>query len=357
MKKILVGLSGGVDSSIAAYLLLKKGYEVVGITMRIYDSKRYPDLPKSQRESCFGDDEEQSIKDAENVAKHYNIPFYVIDLIDEYERFILDYFRNEYKAGRTPNPCIKCNKEIKFGFLIEKAIQAGIAFDFLSTGHYAKIEYLEGENRYLLKKAKFLEKDQSYFLSLLNQKQLSKIILPLGDYSKKEVREIAKSIGLFNHNKIESQDFYCGNYTYLLKEKPKKGNIVDISGRILGQHNGIENFTIGQRKGLKISSKKPLYVVYIDKEKNEVVVDYENGLFNDTMIVSNINWVSIEEPKKEIRAKVRIRYRHIEDDATIYPISDSQIKVIFDKPQRAITPGQVAVIYHNDTVMGAGFIN
>ncbi len=357
MKKVLIGLSGGVDSSVATHLLLQKGYEVIGITMKIYDSKRYPNLPKSQRDSCFGSDEEESIKDAENVAKHYNIPFYVIDLIDEYEEFILEYFRNEYQSGRTPNPCIKCNKEMKFGFLLDKAIKAGINFDFFATGHYARIEYDNNKKRYLLKKAKFVEKDQSYFLAFLTQEQLAKVILPLGDYSKKEVREIAASIGLFTHDKNESQDFYSGDYTYLLKAKPKKGNIVDISGRILGQHNGIENFTIGQRKGLKISSTKPLYVVQLNKERNEVVVDIEEGLLNNMLTVSNINWIGIDNLTKEMRAKVRIRYRHTEDNATIYPIDNNRVKVIFDRPQKAITPGQVAVMYDNDIVIGGGFID
>ncbi|HOL58215.1 MAG TPA: tRNA 2-thiouridine(34) synthase MnmA [Spirochaetota bacterium] len=356
MRKVLIGLSGGVDSSVATHILLKEGYEVSGITMKIYDSKKYHNLPASKKESCFGGDEEKSIEDAKKVAEHYKIPFYVIDLVEEYENFILNYFREEYNSGRTPNPCIKCNRDMKFGLLLEYAMKSGINFDFFATGHYARVEFDKEKNRYILKKAKFIEKDQSYFLALLSQNQLSKVILPLGNYSKKEVREIALNLGLFTHDKIESQDFYSGDYTYLLKEKSKPGNIVDISGRILGKHNGIENFTIGQRKGLKISYSKPLYVVAIDKERNEVIVDTEEGLFNDTLIANNVNWLSIESLKEPIRAKVRIRYRHTEDDATIYPLSEDKIKVIFDRPQRAITPGQVAVIYNNDIVLGGGFI-
>jgi len=356
LRKVLIGLSGGVDSSVATHILLKEGYEVSGITMKIYDSKKYHNLPASKKESCFGGDEEKSIEDAKKVAEHYKIPFYVIDLVEEYENFILNYFREEYNSGRTPNPCIKCNRDMKFGLLLEYAMKSGINFDFFATGHYARVEFDKEKNRYILKKAKFIEKDQSYFLALLSQNQLSKVILPLGNYSKKEVREIALNLGLFTHDKIESQDFYSGDYTYLLKEKSKPGNIVDISGRILGKHNGIENFTIGQRKGLKISYSKPLYVVAIDKERNEVIVDTEEGLFNDTLIANNVNWLSIESLKEPIRAKVRIRYRHTEDDATIYPLSEDKIKVIFDRPQRAITPGQVAVIYNNDIVLGGGFI-
>lgn len=356
MKKVLIGLSGGVDSSVATHILLKEGYEVSGITMKIYDSKKYTHLPASKRDSCFGSDEEKSIEDAKKVAKHYNIPFYVIDLVNEYETFILNYFREEYHSGRTPNPCIKCNRDIKFGLLLENAIKFGIEFDYFATGHYARIEFDANKNRYILKKAKFLEKDQSYFLSLLTQNHLSRVILPLGEYSKKEVRDIAKSIGIFTHNKRESQDFYSGDYTYLLNKKSKSGNIVDISGRILGKHNGIENFTIGQRKGLKVSSSEPLYVIAIDKEKNEVIVDRENALFDTILVASNMNWIGIERLVDSIKAKVRIRYRHIEDDATIYPISDDRIKVVFDRPQRAITPGQVVVIYDNDIVLGGGFI-
>ncbi|HOV13703.1 MAG TPA: tRNA 2-thiouridine(34) synthase MnmA [Spirochaetota bacterium] len=355
-KKVLIGLSGGVDSSVATHILIEQGYEVSAVTMKVYDAKKYPNLTSSVRSSCFGGDEEKDLEDAEKVAKHFKIPFHIIDLSDKYEELILNYFKDEYRSGRTPNPCIKCNQQIKFGLLLDESVKAGIQFDYFATGHYAKIEYNSEKKRFLLKKANFLEKDQSYFLSLLSQEQFSKIILPLGEYTKSKVRSIAKNIGLFTSDKTESQDFYSGDYTELLDEKGKTGNIVDINGRCLGQHSGIENYTIGQRKGLGISSKEPLYVVQLNKEKNEVIVDVEKGLFSDNLIAFDLNWILFDEIKEPLKAKVRIRYRHTEGAATIYPIENKKIKVIFDEPQKAITPGQVIVIYDNDIVVGAGFI-
>lgn len=357
-KKVLIGLSGGVDSSVAADILLNSGYDLTAVTMKIYDEKKYPNLVKTEgvKSGCFGGDEKKDLIDAENVAKHYNIPFHIIDLSDYYQENILKYFQNEYLAGRTPNPCIKCNQKVKFGLLLEEALKSGIEFDYFATGHYARIEYDDKTGRYILKKARFIEKDQSYFLSFLSQKQLSQILLPLGGYTKPEVRERARSIGLFTMDKDESQDFYEGDYKDLIECDAKRGNIVDTNGKILGTHDGIINFTIGQRRGLGVSSDAPLYVVKLDKDTNEVTVDYETGLFQDKMTVRDLNWISIEDLKEPIKAKVRIRYRHKEDDATIFPQENGSIKVNFDNPQKAITPGQVAVIYDGDVVVGAGFI-
>ena len=357
-KKVLIGISGGVDSSVAASILLNSGYELIAVTMRIFDEKKYTNLVKKSvsKSGCFGGDKTKGLIDAKNVATHYNIPFHIIDLSEYFQQNILRYFQDEYIAGRTPNPCIMCNQKVKFGVFLEEALLSGIKFDYFATGHYAKIEYNDNNGRYVLKKANFLEKDQSYFLSFLSQNQLSKVLLPLGCYTKTEVREHARSIGLFTTDKEESQDFYSGHYSDLIDYKPKTGNIVDTNGSILGTHNGIINFTIGQRRGLGISSDAPLYVVKLDKDKNEVTVDYEDGLSKDNMFVRNLNWISIEKLYEPLRAKVRIRYRHTESDAIIYPQNDGKIKVIFDTPQKAITPGQVAVIYDDDIVVGAGFI-
>ncbi|HNZ28190.1 MAG TPA: tRNA 2-thiouridine(34) synthase MnmA [Spirochaetota bacterium] len=357
-KKVLIGLSGGVDSSVAADILVNSGCEITAVTMKIYDEKKYPNLVKTAgaKSGCFGGDDKKDLIDAENVAKRYNIPFHIIDLSSYYQENILKYFQDEYLAGRTPNPCIKCNQKVKFGLLLEESLKLGVEFDCFATGHYARVEYDDNIGRYLLKKALFVEKDQSYFLSFLSQKQLSQILLPLGGYTKPEVRALARSIGLFTMDKEESQDFYEGDYRDLIERGVKRGNIVDTDGKILGTHDGIVNFTIGQRRGLGVSSNAPLYVVKLDKDTNEVTVDYEKGLFQDNMIVRDLNWISIENLKEPIKAKVRIRYRHTESGATIYPEEDGSIKVRFDNPQKAITPGQAAVIYDGDVVVGAGFI-
>jgi len=355
-KKVLVGLSGGVDSSVAARILIEQGYEVIGVTMRICDLKKYPNISSNGKSSCFSLDKDKDLEDASNAAKKLGIPFHVVDLSDKYEEIILNYFKNEYKIGRTPNPCIKCNSLIKFGLLMEESKKIGIDFDYFSTGHYAKIEFNPDTNRYLLKKGDFSQKDQSYFLSPFISGQLSKIIFPLGNYTKKEVREIALNIGLSIHEKRESQDFYSGDYTDLLDEKGQEGNIVDINGRSLGRHRGIENYTIGQRKGLGISSNYPLYVVEINKDKNEIVVDTEKGLFNDNLIAGEMNWIAFENLENEITAKARIRYRHKESEAVVIPLENKRVKVIFKEPQKSITPGQALVIYDGDVVLGGGFI-
>lgn len=357
-KKVLIGLSGGVDSSVAADILINSGYDLTAVNMKIYDEKRYPDLIKIDggKSSCFGGDGTRGAKDAAKVAKHYDIPFYLVDLTEYFQNNILKYFQDEYIAGRTPNPCIKCNQTVKFGIMLEEAQKLGIEFDYFATGHYARIEYDDKLGRYILKKAHFIEKDQSYFLAYLSQKQLSQILLPLGGYTKAEVRERARAIGLFTKDKPESQDFYSGDYKDLINCDSKRGNIVDTNGNILGTHDGIINFTIGQRRGLGVSSNAPLYVVKLGKDTNEVTVDYENGLFQDNMTVRDLNWISIESLKEPIKAKVRIRYRHIESDATIYPQENETIRIHFDHPQKAITPGQFAVIYNGDVVVGSGFI-
>jgi tRNA-specific 2-thiouridylase len=248
---------------------------------------------------------------------------------------------------------------MKFGLMLTKAESIGIDFDYFSTGHYARIVYDETKGKYLLKKAKYLPKDQSYFLSYLPQETLAKTKLPLGDYTKPEVREIAAKIGLFNSDKIESQDFYLGDYNDIINMNGKisrEGNIVDISGRVLGKHGGITNFTIGQRKGLGISSDRPLYVVALDSETNEVIVDYIEGLAKSYLYAKDINWSQGECYGEKFRAEVKIRYRHNPAPATVTVLDENKIKIDFDEPQNAITPGQLACMYDGDTVIGSGWI-
>lgn len=351
--KIAVGLSGGVDSTVAAYLLKKHGHEVIGLTMKIWDDSYKSSNKKS---ACFGPDEIESIEETKKITDFLDIPFFVIDLSKEYINNIISYFKNEYIAGKTPNPCIKCNQMIKFYYLLEKARDAGITFDYFATGHYAKVDFDNKLNRYLLKKGIDQDKDQSYFLAMLKQEQLSQLMFPLGDYRKQDIKEVSKKIGLKLHEKKESQDFYSGDYIELLDDIPDAGDIVDKNGNILGKHKGICFYTIGQRKGLGISYKEPLYVIEIDKNKNRIVAGTELELYKDELIVINPNWISINRLDRELRVKARIRYMHKEDDALIIPYNDNKVKVKFDNPQRAIAPGQFAVFYNNDVVVGGGFI-
>jgi len=338
-KRVLVGMSGGVDSSVAVLLLKLASYEVIGVTMKIGTSESVSGSASSSasdtsmaapasapssgstsdssktpsrhlRLSCFGDDEEQEIREAAAIANQLGIPFYVVDLRREYEARILNYFRSEYAQGRTPNPCVKCNAEIKFGLLLEGCRQLGLEYDYFATGHYARVKYDEGHRRWQLLKARDSAKDQSYFLSFLSQEQLACSLFPLGELTKSEVRRLAKEHGLPISDKEESQDFYAGNYRDLLP-KGQPGPIKDLTGRTIAQHNGIENYTIGQRRGLGIaSSSGRLYVVKIEATTNTVYIGEENDLLATKFYVDGINWVGRVPARGEtIEATVKVRYR------------------------------------------------
>lgn len=351
-KRVIVGLSGGVDSSVAAALLKQQEYEVIGVTMRIWDgSYKF----SSKRNACFGPDEEDA-KDARRVAEMLEIQFYEIDLSKEYKKVVLDYFRREYLSGRTPNPCVVCNSQIKFGILLEKIQSLGVDFDFFATGHYARVEFDPKSKRYLLKKAIDRERDQSYFLYRLTQKQLSKTLFPLGELTKQKVREIALSLGLPVSRKRDSQDFFRGDISELVNAEEKPGKIVDTSGKVLGMHRGFWRFTIGQRRGLSVSVGKPLYVVDLIPETNTVVVGEEDAIYRREMIVSNLNWISIEDLEKPMEVEVKIRHGHSPAKAVIFPAGFGKVRVVFEFPQRAITPGQSAVFYSGDVVVGGGVI-
>lgn len=335
-KKVLLGMSGGVDSTVAAHLLQKEGYKVVGITLNMLGCK------------------EESYKEVKNLCKTLGIQHISMNLKQDFDETIVRYFVTEYLNGRTPNPCVLCNKEFKFEKMLSKADELGI--EYVATGHYARLE--KKDNRYIVKKGRDLGKDQSYVLYKLSQEQLSRCIFPLGDYKKKDIRDIAEELGLSNAKKDDSQDICFvenNDYTSLIPQTEiKVGDIVDKKGNILGQHNGIHNYTLGQRKGIGISSNKPLYVINLDIDNNRVVVGKEKDIYSRELIAKNVNWIM--NPSKRMFARVRIRYHAKESWAYVSALGKEKVKVKFLKAQRAITPGQSVVFYKGDYVVGGGTI-
>ena len=352
--KVIVGMSGGVDSSVVAALLKEEGYEVIGVTMKIWDGGTIS--KEGAHHACYGPGEEEDIKDAQKVAQILGIPFYIFDLKQEYKTFVLDYFSHEYLSGRTPNPCIRCNQRVKFGAMVKKIYDSGIKFDYFATGHYTRVEYDKVQHRYLLKKAKDLNKDQSYFLYSLSQEQLGHILFPIGDYTKEEVKKIAQNLELGINNKPESQDFITGDYSFLFNKVPRSGPILNKQGKVLGRHKGIPFYTIGQRKGLGISNGERLYITTIDPERNAIVVGKKEDLLGDKLIASNLNWIGIKKFEKSFKVKAKIRYRHKEAEVEVIPLDKEKIYVKFREPQMAITPGQAIVFYDGDIVVGGGVI-
>lgn len=354
MKKVIVGLSGGVDSCMAAFLLKKQGLDVTGINMKVWhDGLPLPD--DINIISCLRPVDAQP--ELKKIADALGINFKILDCSAEFSAAVLDYFRNEYLNGRTPNPCVMCNSIIKFGILPAAAKRSGFDYDFFATGHYIRRCYDEKTKRYQLKKAFDLKKDQSYFLYRLTQEQLSSTIFPLGEMTKEEVRKIARENNLPVADKHDSQDFFCGDYSKLIGAPNKQGDIVDKKGKVIGQHNGIWNYTIGKRKGLTGGgTDKPLYVIKISPETNQITVGYKEDLFTNWLNAKNVNWVSIAEPKEPIKAAVKIRQQHKEAPATIYPLEGGMVKVVFEEEQMSITAGQSAVFYDGDTLLGGGII-
>ena len=349
--RVVVGMSGGVDSSVAAYLLKQQGYDVIGVTMKVWPQ----DCVSHAEDKCCGP---QAIADARSVAHTLGIPHYVVDEGENFERLVIDYFTAEYQAGRTPNPCVMCNEKVKFGNLWGKA--KAIGADYIATGHYAIVEHREG--RAVLRKGRDPRKDQSYFLFSLRQPQLLRALLPLGGMEKTEIRAIARSIGLKTADKEDSQEicFVPGNdYKAFLKSHMgemdfHRGGIFDKSGRRVAEHEGIELFTIGQRKGLPGGSPRPVYVIDIDPATNSVIVGDAEDLITGEFEMDHCSWhTDAEEP---FEATVKIRYAHPGAAAIVYPQRDGTARVTLRVPQRAVTPGQAAVCYRGDEVLGGGWI-
>ena len=352
-KRVLLGMSGGVDSSVAGYLLREQGYDVIGVTMKVWPQ----DCISRAEDKCCGP---QAVADARAVAHSLGIPHYVVDEADQFERTVIDYFTSEYQAGRTPNPCVMCNEKLKFGNLWGKAEALGC--DFIATGHYAIIEH--HRDRAVLRKGIDPRKDQSYFLFSLRQPQLRRALTPLGTMRKPEIRKIARSLGLKVADKIDSQEicFVPGNdykaflRSHLGENEFHRGEIYDVEGNFVGEHDGIELFTIGQRKGLPGGSAKPRYVVDLDAETNRVIVGDVEDLVCDEFEIDRTNWIARELPDEDVDATVKIRYSHPGTPATVTSLENHRARIRLHEPQRAITPGQAAVIYDGDVVIGGGWI-
>lgn len=347
-------MSGGVDSSVAACLMKERGYDCIGVTMKLFNSE---DTAVQEHSCCT----QKDIDDARCVAKELDIPYDVFNFTDRFKEAVVDKFIFAYENGATPNPCIDCNRHLKFTKLFEHAKELGC--DYIVTGHYARVEFDNQTGRYLLKKAVHLDKDQSYVLYSLSQEQLAHTLFPLGEIPKTTVREIATKHNFITADKQDSQDICFvkdGSYadfieSYTGKTYPE-GDFVDKNGNILGRHKGIIRYTVGQRKGLGLSLTAPMYVCKVDKENNQVILGSNEDLFTTSLIAEDINLISVERFDKPVRLKAKVRYRQTEQWATVTQIDNSTLKIDFDEPQRAITKGQSVVLYDGDIVVGGGKI-
>ncbi|MBQ6088419.1 MAG: tRNA 2-thiouridine(34) synthase MnmA [Firmicutes bacterium] len=353
--KALIAMSGGVDSSVAALLTKEKGIDCIGCTMKLYEAGD-TDLPPEKSKTCCSLDDTE---DARSVAFRVGMPFYVFNYKEEFRDKVMNKFAESYEKGETPNPCIDCNKYLKFGRLHERAEVLGC--DYVVTGHYARIE--KQGDKYVLKRALDESKDQSYVLYNLTQELLAHTLFPLGELTKKEAREIAEKHGFVNANKPDSQDICFvpdGDYAMVVKKltgkDPVPGDFIDKDGKVIGQHKGIINYTIGQRKGLGLAMGHPVFVCAICPENNTVVIGENEDLMKREVLVRDFNWISGEIPAEPVRCTAKTRYRMKDQPAMIYPLEGGGAKIVFDEPQRAITRGQSAVAYDGDIVIGGGVI-
>ncbi len=346
-------MSGGVDSSATAALLKDQGFEVVGVTLKLWPQ----DCVSRAEDKCCGP---QAVMDARSVCHQLGIPYYLIDEAEAFQKQVIQYFADEYKSGRTPNPCVMCNQHLKFGTLIDRARQLGC--DMIATGHYARIEQ-NAEGRALLYRGRDLRKDQSYFLFSLRQHQLKRAMFPLGEKSKADTRDVARHCSLRTADKEESMEICFvpdNDYGRFLEQahlvEKHRGEIVDSDGQVLGHHDGVEFFTIGQRKGLGVAIGKPLYVVDLDAERNRVIVGDDSLLAKQEFGIDNCNWIPWEEPPSEIECMVKIRHNHPGAMAVVRPGRSWTAQVLLKEPARAVTPGQACVLYQDDLVLGGGWI-
>ena len=350
-QKALIAMSGGVDSSVAAYLARQAGYTCIGAIARMCDSALLGDKYSTQ-----------NIADAQNVADRLGMDFFIFDAVEPFKENVVEPFIACYEQGRTPNPCIECNRHIKFSFLLEKALELGCSH--IVTGHYAQVRQDPDTGRYLLYKAVDETKDQSYFLAGLTQYQLSHILFPLGSFSKPQIRQIAEELGLLTAKKRDSQDicfipdgdFMAFIQRYTGRQYPQ-GDFLDLQGKVVGSHTGSIRYTLGQRKGLGLAMGAPVYVCGKDVSQNTVTVGPEEALYTQTLFAEDCNWLPFASLSRPIRVTAKARYRHIPQPATVYPEGDICARVVFDTPQRAVTPGQTVVFYEEDMVVGSGTIS
>ena len=357
MKRVMVGMSGGVDSSVAALLLRDRGFEVMGVTLKLFSDEDISEAQKEGKTCCALSD----VMDAKSVARRLGFEHLVFNFKDNFREHVMKQFADSYICGRTPNPCIECNRHVKFDKMLRRALE--LDYDYIATGHYAVNEFDEKRGRYLLKRPADRSKDQTYVLYSLTQEQLAHTIFPLGSLEKSQVRDIAEKVGLVNSNKPDSQDICFvpdGDYAGFIRRftgcETPCGNFVDIQGNILGEHKGIINYTVGQRKHLGISLGKPAYVVRKDVESNTVTLGDEKDLYTKSLIADDFNLISVLEISEPMRVTAKTRYSQKEQPAVVSYLGDGRYLVEFDEPQRAVTSGQAVVLYDGDVVVGGGTI-